>query len=483
MAPEQAFSADAVDARADIFSLGVIIFEMLAGRRPVGGDDPQQIASSYLSDRIARLTDLAPEITPDLAEVVHRAMAAHAVNRWQTVTELRDAMEPFAAAARAPSALPPSVSLSNPGIARASAASLQMRAVPKTFPPTAEPPGPARDVTSPADPPVMSGHALAGATPLGGFGTEGAITGEASKFEAGISERPPPVEAGVAAAPAALVPPTRSAAPYVPAVAPPQRAAGTVDDGSQRPAAIGDATAFAVPLHLAAPELSPRPGGTAIGPEQGPSLGGTAPMGGVEAAFSPAPALGAPPAPSPFAAQAGSKPARRRGAASSLPVILALAGAVSAAVVGGLYLAQRSANVDDHEDPPVATAPVATVRSDPPPPDDPVPPPPGPTSPRPPPMHLKPPPKGSNQPVAPPPSSVPSAQQRVPLIPSVLVIPSTFPFNLPFAPQQPPRSQPDTPPKGQVDPPPPRQPPPRQRRPRNDQPPGPPPPPPPDEPY
>src|SRR6185295_1135241 len=40
MAPEQAYSADAVDARADIFSLGVMVFEMLAGRRPVGGDDP-----------------------------------------------------------------------------------------------------------------------------------------------------------------------------------------------------------------------------------------------------------------------------------------------------------------------------------------------------------------------------------------------------------------------------------------------------------
>ena len=34
MAPEQAYSADAVDARADIFSLGVMIFEMLAGRAP-----------------------------------------------------------------------------------------------------------------------------------------------------------------------------------------------------------------------------------------------------------------------------------------------------------------------------------------------------------------------------------------------------------------------------------------------------------------
>ena len=45
MAPEQVFSADAVDGRADIFSCGVMIFEMLAGRRPVGGDEPHQIAA------------------------------------------------------------------------------------------------------------------------------------------------------------------------------------------------------------------------------------------------------------------------------------------------------------------------------------------------------------------------------------------------------------------------------------------------------
>src|SRR6185437_11084515 len=62
MAPEQAYSADAVDARADIFSLGVMIFEMLAGRRPVGGDDPHELAESYRSGRIAKLSDLVPSL-------------------------------------------------------------------------------------------------------------------------------------------------------------------------------------------------------------------------------------------------------------------------------------------------------------------------------------------------------------------------------------------------------------------------------------
>ncbi|MDC0743428.1 serine/threonine-protein kinase [Polyangium mundeleinium] len=100
MAPEQAYSADAVDARADIFSLGVMIFEMLAGRRPVGGDEPHQIASAYLTGQIAQLTDLAPHVPPELASVVHRAMGPKPPDRYNSVAEFRSALDPFAIGTR-----------------------------------------------------------------------------------------------------------------------------------------------------------------------------------------------------------------------------------------------------------------------------------------------------------------------------------------------------------------------------------------------
>ncbi len=96
MAPEQVFSADAVDARADIFSCGVIFFEMLAGRRPVGGDEAHQIAAAYLSGNIARLKDLADHVPDGLCDAVHKAMAADPKDRFASVGELRAAMEPFA---------------------------------------------------------------------------------------------------------------------------------------------------------------------------------------------------------------------------------------------------------------------------------------------------------------------------------------------------------------------------------------------------
>ncbi|APR84259.1 Serine/threonine-protein kinase pksC [Minicystis rosea] len=103
MAPEQTSSADTVDARADVFSLGVMIFEMLAGQRPVGGEDPHEIAAAYRNGRISQLVDLVPGIAPELAAAVHRAMAARPDDRMPTAADLRAAIEPYAAAVRPPS--------------------------------------------------------------------------------------------------------------------------------------------------------------------------------------------------------------------------------------------------------------------------------------------------------------------------------------------------------------------------------------------
>ena len=439
MAPEQAFSADAVDARADIFSLGVMIFEMLAGRRPVGGDEPRQIAAAYLSGQVARLTDLAPEIAPELAAAVHHAMAPLVTDRCATVTELRDALEPFAIAAKAPSAMPSYHSLSSPGISRPPTTPAPVPVTPPATNVGAEvlalagaAHGPRSDATSPGAPASMPVPVSREPTPLGGFAPAGA------DHLAGY------------------VPPTRSAAPYL-------------AEETER-AADPAATAFAAPLApLPAPsrqsfEMSPRPGGTAMSDAFGGAVvspfasdaGGTA-MG--PSAFAPPVSLAAP-----MVAVPRPRPARGGGPLSSLPAILLLAAGVAAAVVGGVYIAQNRAKTEDHEDPPITPAPTTTVRSDPPP-DAPVPTvsthPTSPTTPNRPPIGPhKPLPKGSNGPYPPPPPPG-SARPLIPLLP--VVIPSTFPFAFPFPlerpPQEPPRSQPDLPPRNQREEP--RRPPPR----------------------
>jgi len=448
MAPEQAFSADAVDARADIFSLGVIIFEMLAGRRPVGGEDPHQIAGAYLSGQISRLTDLAPGIAPELAGAVHLAMAALAKDRWATVTELREAMEPFASSRWSAVSLTPSARLSRVSLGPAEtnggtpsgrvsgfgadpsgSHSFVVRPVPKTLPPDDDgiapipEPRPRRaDTTSPADPPSMTNPPMRGPTPLGGFAAFGEVEPEpAQAFNVG--------RGSASAVP--FIPPTRSVVPL--------GAAG------RDPAATGPASPV-----VASPSFfvsAPRAGGTAI-PLDHSGLPGMVGPGSRRSQVAPVPGV------SPLTVSAASRvaPQRRRGAFSSLPVILLLAAGVSAAVVGGVYLAHDHAKIDDHEDPPVAAVPAApaptTAPAEPPPPaDDPLPTDaPVPSHPSRPSMPYKPgAPKGSAGPVAPPAPSNPP--QRVPIIPSILIIPSNLPFDLPlFPPSRP--SQAD-PPRGQ----------------------------------
>ncbi len=117
MAPEQADSAHQADVSADIFSVGVMLFEMLAGRRPVAGADPVQISSAYRAGEVAQLRALAPHIPESLADLVHRAIAPQPQHRPASAEAFRSALLPFVEAAFSEvpvpagrlSALPPQV--------------------------------------------------------------------------------------------------------------------------------------------------------------------------------------------------------------------------------------------------------------------------------------------------------------------------------------------------------------------------------------
>jgi serine/threonine-protein kinase len=92
MAPEQARSADRVDPRADIYAVGVMLFEMLAGRRPVTGDDARVVALRVERGEVEPLVRAAPEVPRELAGLVHRAMAVQPELRFATATEMRVAL-------------------------------------------------------------------------------------------------------------------------------------------------------------------------------------------------------------------------------------------------------------------------------------------------------------------------------------------------------------------------------------------------------
>jgi serine/threonine-protein kinase len=98
MSPEQMQSARDVDTRADIWSIGAILYEMLAGRPPYVADTLPQLCNALLSSEPPRLRELNPEISIELEQVVLRCLERDRVRRWPSVAELATALTPFAAA-------------------------------------------------------------------------------------------------------------------------------------------------------------------------------------------------------------------------------------------------------------------------------------------------------------------------------------------------------------------------------------------------
>jgi serine/threonine protein kinase len=182
MAPEQLFSAETVDHRADLYSLGVILFEMLSGRRPADGDDVETIVAAVVSGNVRHLAALEPSIDPGLVAVVERSLLPDREGRFATALEMRLALAPFAgalsqagrlAASSEPLMHPPvpAVVAHQTGPAQAFDPA---RAVPKTLPPDADPAqadlkGSTQRVSDDAVREALRASALPGNLPLGNF--------------------------------------------------------------------------------------------------------------------------------------------------------------------------------------------------------------------------------------------------------------------------------------------------------------------------
>jgi serine/threonine protein kinase len=88
MAPEQMRSTKNVDLRADIWSMGVIVYEMLAGKSPFGGDTLPEICARILAEPPAPLRARKPEVPPALEAAVMRCLEKEASERFPDVAAL-----------------------------------------------------------------------------------------------------------------------------------------------------------------------------------------------------------------------------------------------------------------------------------------------------------------------------------------------------------------------------------------------------------
>jgi serine/threonine-protein kinase len=96
MSPEQAAADPDIDGRTDLYSLGVVLFEALAGRPPFSSPSAAAVMDMHQHQEPPELRRLRRDVPKGLAAAIERALAKPRAERWPTAAAMRDALAPFA---------------------------------------------------------------------------------------------------------------------------------------------------------------------------------------------------------------------------------------------------------------------------------------------------------------------------------------------------------------------------------------------------
>jgi eukaryotic-like serine/threonine-protein kinase len=202
MAPEQLLSAQTTDQRADIYSLGVMLFEMISGVRPADGDDAEIIVAAVEGGRVRKLRDVAPGLPDGLVALIERATLPDREQRFESATAMRLALAPFAGPLSQAGRL---AAIAEPHSALAAPASAALLGLPGSFP------APATSVpkTLPPDGPPLSVSQLGAARTSLSEGQRGQMMSQLPRPATGTAMGGP-----AAYGPAAAYAPTPYAPPH-----------------------------------------------------------------------------------------------------------------------------------------------------------------------------------------------------------------------------------------------------------------------------
>jgi len=92
MAPEQLAGERHVDARADVYALAIVGYEMLAGRSPFTGATPQAVAAAHFTSAPPPVSQLRPDVPREISDAIAKALAKDPDKRFATAAEFRDVL-------------------------------------------------------------------------------------------------------------------------------------------------------------------------------------------------------------------------------------------------------------------------------------------------------------------------------------------------------------------------------------------------------